>query len=129
MRGTVSDRDRVVEASENLAEAISRRDVGTISRMLAPGFVHRTPGGESVDAAAFLAAIPQIPGEIEFVRLEALQVDLHGDGAFVTGMQHARVRIDGSTVDDHRAFVDWFVKLDGTWRLRAAAELPGADGT
>jgi len=124
----VSDRDRVVEASERLADAIARRDVEAIGKLLAPGFVHRTPGGDSVDAAAFLAAIPQIPGEIEFVRLEALQVDLHGDGAFVTGIQHARVRIDGRHVDDRRAFVDWFVRVDGAWRLRAAAELPGADG-
>ena len=60
-----------------------------------------------------------------FVRVEQLTVDVSGD-------QRDRHRpfsrhgsnIDGSVVDDRRAFVDWFVRQGGQWRLRTAVDLP-----
>jgi hypothetical protein len=42
----------------------------------------------------------------------------------VTGIQHARVRIDGEDIDDRRAFVDWLVPHDGAWKFRVAVDLP-----
>jgi hypothetical protein len=56
------------------------------------------------------------------VKAEQLTVDLAGDGAIVTGMQQAQLRIEGELVDDRRAFVDWFVLEAGEWRLRAAVD-------
>jgi len=64
------------------------------------------------------------PHEIVFVKLESVQIDLVSDGALATGIQHARVRIDGQDIDDRRAFVDWFVKSDGKWQFRVAVDLP-----
>jgi hypothetical protein len=32
--------------------------------------------------------------------------------------------IDEQVVDDRRGFVDWFVKVDGEWRIQAAVDLP-----
>lgn len=44
-------------------------------------------------------------------------------GALVTGVQHARVHLDGQQIDDR--FVDWFVRgADGAWRARIALDLP-----
>ena len=53
-------------------------------------------------------------------------VDLSGGSAVATGIQHARVQLEGQTIDERRPFVDWFVKLDGEWRLRLAVDLPAA---
>jgi hypothetical protein len=92
--------------------------------LLAPGFVHRTLGGDRADADAFVQAIQQIPGEIAFVGLERLDVDMVPAGALVTGVQHAQVLIKGEVVDDRRAFVDWFVNHGGSWRIQAAVDLP-----
>ena len=118
------DKTAIVEASDAMADAIGRRDVDTIAALLAPGFVHRSPGGESTDSARFLEGIRQIPGEIVFVKLESVQIDVAGDSAIATGIQHARVRIDGQDIDDRRAFVDWFVRHDGRWKFRVAVDLP-----
>jgi hypothetical protein len=49
------------------------------------------------------------------------------ESALVTGIQNAQVRIAGKDVDDRRAFVDWFVKTSGAWRIRAAVEPPAPD--
>jgi ketosteroid isomerase-like protein len=120
----VSDRDEIVEASQQLAGAIGRRDLSALANYLAVGFVHRTHGGTAVDAEGFIRGIEQIPGEILAVTLERLDVDLVPTGALVTGIQHAQVRVEGQVVDDRRGFVDWFVKQAGTWRIQAAVDLP-----
>jgi hypothetical protein len=120
----MNDERAVQEAAIAIAEAIAKRDVEALARALAPGFRHRTPSEGPQDAEAFLAAIEQIPGEILFVRLDSLAIDLADNAALATGIQHAQVRIEGQTIDDRRAFVDWFVKLDGEWRIRLAVDLP-----
>ena len=108
----------------DVAAAIERRDVSTVAGALAPGFVHRSPGAPPVDAETFLKGIAEIPGEIVFVRLVDLDIDLSEAGALATGIQHARVRIDGQDTDDRRAFVDWFIAHDGKWKIRVAVDLP-----
>jgi hypothetical protein len=120
----MNGREGVVEASERIAAAIAGRDLGTIRRLLAPGFVHRTHGGQRADGEAFVLAIQRIPGEIVFVRLERLEVDVTPNGVLLTGVQHARVRVDGQVVEERRPFVDWFVKHGGEWRIQAAVDLP-----
>jgi ketosteroid isomerase-like protein len=114
----------VRQAALEVAAAIERRDVRALAGALAPGFVHRTLDGESRDADVFLKGIVDIPGEIVFVRLVGLEVDVAGAGALATGIQHAQVRIDGQEIDDRRAFVDWFITDDGRWKIRVAVDLP-----
>jgi len=121
----MKETDEVAEAAERLAAAIGRRDFATIRASLAPDFIHRTAGGARVDTEAFFRAIEQIPGEITFVRLEQMEVDLCASGALVTGVQHAQVLVNGHVVDDRRRFVDWFVRHGGEWRIQAAVDLPG----
>ncbi len=118
------DVERLVSLSEQLASAISRRDVTAIRGLLATAFVQRRAGGAAAEADAFLTGISQIPGDIVFVRVDQLTVDVSGDSAIVTGIQQAQLEVDGSVVNDRRAFVDWFVKEAGDWKLRAAVDLP-----
>jgi len=106
-----------------VADAIARRDVEHLRDLLAPGFTHRTTTGVVTPIDAFLEGIAAIPGTIESVRLEHLQVDGLGDAAIVTGTQHARVVLDGEAVEDRRGFVDCFVRDGDRWRLRTAVEL------
>jgi ketosteroid isomerase-like protein len=120
----MTDADRARAAARDIADAIGRRDIASLSAAMAPGFVHRTVGGETLDAGAFLKAIESIPGEIMSVELEHVTVDVSGESALVTGTQRARVRVNGEVVDDRGAFVDWFVKVEAGWRIRAAVSLP-----
>jgi len=121
---TMDDRSEIIEASEHIATAIGRRDIPAIRALLADGFVHRTIGGAAIDVEAFVRGIEQIPGDIVFVKLDQLEVDVSGGSALVIGVQHAQVRIDGTLVDDKRPFVDLFVKESGYWRIRVAVDLP-----
>jgi len=116
-------RERIRSYAERMAHAIQRRDLEAVKDLVAPGFVHRTHGGNSGDLDAFLAAIAGIPGEIVVVRLEDLAVDLTPGGALVTGRQCAQVRIDGHVIEDRRGFVDWYVEREGAWVIQAAVDL------
>jgi ketosteroid isomerase-like protein len=123
---TTGEAAAVERVAQAIAAAIGRKDVGALARMLAPGFVYRTPSDAPRDAARFLAAIGQIPGDIVFVRLENMTIDVADGGAVVTGIQHAQVRVDGKAIDDKRPFVDWFVKHDGEWLIRLALDVPAS---
>jgi ketosteroid isomerase-like protein len=124
----MDDPERVRRLAGAIADAIAQKDGDRMAAFLASGFVHRSPGGSNQDAVAFVQAIRAIPVEILFVRLVALEIDVVSEsGALATGIQHARVRIDGADVDDRRAFVDWFVKVEDEWRLRVAVDLPAPE--
>jgi ketosteroid isomerase-like protein len=122
----MGDREQLIDLSEQLATAIAGRDVARVRGFLANGFVQRPAGGDAVEAEAFLEGITQIPGDILFVKVEQLTVDVSGDGAIVTGIQQAQLKIDGAVIVDRRSFVDWFVREGSGWKLRAAIELPGS---
>ena len=123
----VIDDAELLRISQEIANAIGRRDVQALGAMLAPGFVHRSFSGATADATAFLDGVAGIPGEIVAVRLERITVDVAGDAALLTGVQYAQVRIDGQVVDDRRAFADFFVRAAGEWKLRAAADFPASE--
>jgi len=120
----MDDAQAVMDASRAMPDAIARRDVDTVATLLASDFVYRSHGGEATGSDPFLEGIRQIPGEIVFVKLESVQIDVAGDGAIAIGIQHALVRIDGQDIDDRRAFIDWFVRHDKVWKLRVAVDLP-----
>ena len=120
----MDESEAVRRTALNVAAAIGRRDIATVAGALAPGFLHRPLGASAMDAQTFLKGIAEIPGEIVFVRLVDLDIDLSEAGALATGIQHARVRIGGKDVDDRRAFVDWFIAHDGQWKIRVAVDLP-----
>jgi ketosteroid isomerase-like protein len=121
----IDERERILATAIAIADAIGARDVARLGTLLSADFVHRKAGAAATGAAAFLAAIERIPGEILAVNLARIEIDVAGDGALVTGIQHARVRVDGQLIEDTRPFADWLIKESGQWRLRAAVELPG----
>jgi len=125
----IADRDAVIDLARRMAAAIGRRDVAAIRPLLARDFVQRAIGGGTARGDEFLAAVSRIPGDILSVELEHLEVELTDAGALVTGVQRARVRIDGNILDDRQPFVDWMVKEDGEWRFRAAIGLTSESDT
>jgi hypothetical protein len=120
---TIDETNTIRDLSDRIAGAIQRRDVAALRMLLASGFVHRSHGGAAADVEQFLNGIAQIPGEIRFVNLEQVEIDLCGPAAMATGIQHAQVVVDGQVVDDRRSFIDFFVKQDGEWRIQAAVDL------
>ena len=121
---SMTDAEQLIAISKHLAAAIGGRDVAAVRGFLSAGFAQRSAGGPAIGADAFLDGIMKIPGDILFVKVDQLTVDVTGDHAVVTGMQQAQLKIDGAVVIDRRAFVDWFVREASGWKLRLAVDLP-----
>ena len=120
----MDDRARIEHAATEVAEAIGRKDVATLDRLLAPDFRLRSPGGASTERAAFIRAVCDVPAEVLSVTLEKLEIDLGDGAALVSGVQVARCRFHGETLNDVRPFVDWLVRAaDGAWQIRVALDL------
>ena len=56
------------------------------------------------------------------MHLERRVVDAASDWALVTGVQHARVIVDGASIE----IVAVSSKHDNEWRIQAAVDLPAA---
>src|SRR5215204_5110656 len=98
----IDERERVLEAAVAIADAIGARDLARLRTLLSADFVQRRAGGGASGTDAFMATIERIPGEIVSVGLARVEIDMAGDGALVTGIQHARVRLEGELIDDTR---------------------------
>jgi hypothetical protein len=116
--------EQLLALSQDIATLIARRDGTALRALMAPGFVARALGGQVMGADEFVAGVEGLPGDIEFVRVEGLAVDVTPAGALVSGVQTARLVVDGATVDDRRSFADWFVQTTDGWRLQAALDIP-----
>ena len=112
----MDDRERLIEISKPGAAIAG----GLAASGCSPAVSLRTPARPVEPTLP--RGITQIPGDIPSVTVEQLTTDVSGDGAIVTGIQHAQLKIDGELVDE-RSFVDWFVRDGGEWRLRLAVDL------
>lgn len=113
-----ADRDALIAAEEAVFAAIAARDTAALDRLIADDFVVRIPGHADDGKAAFLAAIGSIPGEILSVGGEGLAAQMLGpDLGMVSGVQVARVRLDGTVLVDRGGFVDLFARRDGRWGM------------
>jgi len=77
-------------------------------------------------SSAFWKALPRSRERSSSCAWTISAVDLTPAGALVTGFQHAQLKIDDQTIDDRRGFIDWFIEVDGRWRIQAAVDLPDA---
>jgi hypothetical protein len=122
---TSPDRDALIAAEEAVFAAIAARDTAALDRLIADDFVVRIPGQPDAGKAAFLAAIGSIPGEILSVGGEGLTAQMLGpDLGMVSGVQVARVRVDGTELVDRGGFVDLFARRDGRWGMIWAFSVP-----
>ena len=119
----MDDRAEIEALTHAVAAAIRAKDEHALLSYLSADFVLRRPGAKPQSAAEFVAAICQLSLELEFVRIEELTIDLTGDAALATGIQHSRVHMDGETIDSRQPFIDWFVKHEGRWQLHVALDL------
>lgn len=112
--------DAILCLERLIMDAIRAKDAKALGHTLTTDFVYRTPGAE-FSRAEFLQNIASLPGEILSVEGSELRVNVYGDTAVLTGVQHARVRTeDGVEQTGINAFTDIFVKRRGRWKLALA---------
>jgi ketosteroid isomerase-like protein len=125
------DQIAILQAQRATMAAIRDKDVESLSLLVADEFVYRTPGVGETSKADFLRNISAVPVRILSVVGEDLRVNVYGEIAVLTGIQHATFETsDGKTGSDTSAFTDVLAKRNGRWLLVLAhgVSLPQTDG-
>ena len=117
----------ILKLNQEVMAAIKNKDAATLDPLFADEFIYRTHFGAEAGKAEFLQSIASMPLEILAVRGEELKVNVYGETAVLTGVQHAEARpLAGEAEESVVAFTDVFVKREGRWLMVLAygVELP-----
>jgi ketosteroid isomerase-like protein len=121
----------ILKLNQEVMAAIKNKDAASLEPLFADDFIYRTHFGAEAGKAEFLQSIASMPLEILSVRGEELKVNVYGETAVLTGVQHAEARpLAGEAEESVVAFTDVFVKREGRWLMVLAygVELPtGSD--
>jgi len=116
--GQAKNGDALVEVEQTWAKALEKKDVGTVSCILAEEFQDIEPDGEVRDRASSLEHIAhRRPGSN---RLSELTPHVYGEVAYVRGLNTV-VDADGKSLARVR-FTDIFVYREGRWLAVAGQE-------
>lgn len=111
----------ILGISEDVFNAIRKKDVESLGAFLADDFVHRAPDGSESGKEDFLSGISAMPVEVESISGEHQRVDVFGEVVVLTGVQRAAWRQDEDVAGVSLvAFTDVFVKRDGRWLIALA---------
>jgi len=119
--------EEILQIARDIMAAIKQKDAATLAPVLADDFIYRTHFGAEADKTEFLQSITSMPLEILSIRAEELKVNVYGDTAVLTGVQHAEARpVEGEAEESVVAFTDVFVRREGRWLMTLAygVELP-----
>jgi ketosteroid isomerase-like protein len=121
----------ILKLNQEVMAAIKNKDAASLEPLFADDFIYRTHFGAEAGKAEFLQSIASMPLEILSVRGEELKVNVYGETAVLTGVQHAEARpLAGEAEESVVAFTVVFVKREGRWLMVLAygVELPtGSD--
>ncbi len=117
-----SVKDEILKADEERNVALQKGDIATLERIYSDDLVYTNATGAILTKAQHLA---ELKGRslhfISFVH-EDVQVTVHGDAGFVTGISKSKVEYRGEVSTANRRFLNVFMKKDGQWQCVAHME-------
>ena len=100
-------------------EALTRRDVGMLDRLMADDYVLTTVGGEVVNKARVLAEVKSANATAD-VRNTEVAVRVYRNVAVVTGTVLILGKFNDKDVSTRSRYIKVYVKRQGQWRVVAA---------
>jgi len=100
-------------------EALTRRDVAMLDRLMSDDYVLTTVGGEVVNKARVLAEVKSAHATAD-VRNTEVAVRIYGDVAIVTGLVLISGKFNDKDVSTRSRYIKVYVKRQGQWRVVAA---------
>ena len=107
------------ELETHWQEALTRRDVAMLDRLMAEDYVLTTVSGEVVNKARVLAEVKSSNATAE-VHNTDVAVRVYGDAAVVTGLVLISGRFNNQDVRTQSRYMKVYVKRKGQWRVVAA---------
>ncbi|HEX3375294.1 MAG TPA: nuclear transport factor 2 family protein [Candidatus Acidoferrales bacterium] len=110
-------REEVMKLEEERNQALQTGDIATLERIYSDDLVYTNASGALLTKAQHLAELKSRGLNFRSFKHEDVQVTMHGDAGFVTGISRSVVEYRGSVSTGSRRFLNIFVKKDGRWQL------------
>ncbi len=109
----------VARAEQEWTDAIAKKEVKTIDRLVADDFVETTAYGMRLTKSAHLAQVRNGVYDVQSVRLENVRVRILGNVAIVTYAQIEQSRYNGRDNSGRYLYMDVFAKRRNAWQVVA----------
>jgi ketosteroid isomerase-like protein len=110
--------NEIFQIENDIFAAIKGKNTKKLDQILSEDFIYRNPMEGDRSRLEFLAAIESLPVEILSVWSEDMKVNVFADVVVMSGTQKATtLNEEGKEEISAAAFVDVFVKQQGTWKL------------
>jgi ketosteroid isomerase-like protein len=115
-------KEEILKVDDERNQALQKGDIATLDRIYSDDLVYTNASGAILSKAQHLA---ELKGRtlhfVSFVH-EDVQVTVHGDAAFLTGVSKSKVEYRGSVSSSNRRFLNVFMKKDAQWQCVAHFE-------
>jgi len=118
--------DDIEQLEQKRSQAIVDGDMGTLDVMYASEFFYNRAGGDSMSKAEYFGFLTSGDIKVRRVVREDVAIQVYGDTAVVSGVQHIDVNLKGKDTKVNLRYLHVWVNGAGGWKLvaRQATNLP-----
>jgi ketosteroid isomerase-like protein len=110
----------ITQLERNWANAIVKRDIGTLERLLAPEFNGTSPNGMTYSREMAIADLKSGVYVVTRMNLDEISVNVFGNTAVAFTSQEETSRYGNEDFSGHYHYTDTWVKRNGRWQVVAS---------
>jgi ketosteroid isomerase-like protein len=115
-------KEEIIKVDDERNQALQKADIATLDRIYSDDLVYTNATGVILTKAQHLAELKGRSLNFVSFKHEDVQVTMHGDAGFLTGISKSVVEYHGSVSHSQRRFLNVFMKKDGQWQVVAHFE-------
>jgi ketosteroid isomerase-like protein len=115
-------KEEIIKVDDERNQALQKGEVATLDRIYSDDLVYTNASGVLLTKAQHLADLKGRSLNFISFKHEDVQVTVHGDAGFLTGVSKSVVEYHGSVSHSMRRFLNVFMKKDGQWQCVAHFE-------
>jgi ketosteroid isomerase-like protein len=119
-------KSEVMKAEEGRNEALKKGDADALARLYTDDLVYTNALGLTLTKEQHLSDIRSRKLVLTAQKHSDVQVRMHGNTGFVTGVSTSMVDFHGNKSDSPRKFLNVYVKENGVWKCAVHFETPAA---
>ena len=116
---STSAEQELIKLENELLDALLKRDVASIDRLLADDFTFGTPDGTAITKDQALGSIKSGTYAVTSMTYDNLKVRVYGSTAVTSGFSTENSKFNGRNTSGQYLFTDTWIKRDGRWQCVA----------
>jgi len=119
-------KSEVMQAEESRNHALEKGDADALAKLYTDDLIYTNALGVTLTKQQHLADIRSRKLQLTTLKHSDVQVRMHGDAGFVTGVSTSMVNFHGNVSESPRKFLNVYVKENGAWKCAVHVETPAA---